>query len=95
MKPQNYKKADLSQRVYTLRHIESGEYICLRHVGKEYVACFTEEEEADLLRQELGLLEHVDVSPMSLGDVPFTYYWLDGEMIGRSVLAESSVRHTS
>jgi len=77
---------DLSQRVHTLRHIETGEYICLRNNGVEYVATFTDGDSAFQFRDELGLLEHVDIASMSLGDMPFDHYWLDGEMIGRSVV---------
>jgi len=86
MKNKVNKMVDVMQRVFTLRHIETGEYICLRQDGNEYLACFTDGDTPLQFRDELGLLEHVDVVTMKIGDAPFEYYWLDGEMIGRSVL---------
>jgi len=81
---------DLSQRIYTLRHIETGEYICLRQDKTEYVACFTDGDTAGQFQEELGLIEYVDITPMRLGETPFDHYWLDGEMIGRGALADDS-----
>lgn len=83
----NYNRmVDVSQRVHALRHLETGEYICLRQEGREYLACFTDGDTALQFRDELGLLEHVDITNMLIGDAPFDHFWLDGEMIGRSVL---------
>ena len=78
--------ADLSQRVYTLRHIETGEYICLRQEKTEYLACFSDGDTAGQFRTDTGLIEHVDLTPMRLSEAPFDHYWLDGEMINRAVL---------
>ena len=85
----NYRElVESSRRVHILQHIETGEYICLRQDGKEYMACFSDGDTALQFRDELGLLEHVDVAMMRLNDAPFEQYWLDGEMIGRSVLTD-------
>lgn len=80
---------DLSQRVYTLRHIETGEYICLRQQKTEYLACFSDGDTAGQFRSDVGLIEHVDLNPMRLSEAPFDHYWLDGEMLGRSVLTNN------
>ena len=84
---------DLAQRVYTLRHIETGEYICLRQEKTEYVACFTDGDTAGQFREELGLIEYVDIAPMQLQETPFDHYWLDGEMIGRGVLTDKGAAY--
>ena len=84
-------KIDVSQVVFALRHIESGEFICLRHEGEEYLATFTDGDTALQFREELGLLEHVDVGAMKLGEAPFDHFWLDGEMVAAGgVAAEGS-----
>ena len=80
--------ADVSQNVYALQHIETAEYVCLRQNGREYLACFTDGDSAYQFRGELDLLEYVDISGLRLGDAPFDYFWLDGEMIGRGVLTQ-------
>ncbi len=77
---------DLSQRVYTLRHIETGEYICLRQQETEYLACFSDGDTASQFREDVSLIEYVDITPMRLREAPFDHYWLDGEMLGRSVM---------
>ncbi len=92
MKHRPKAMVDVSQRVHTLKHIETGEYICLRQEGREYLACFTDGDTAYQFREELGLLEHVDIAAMRVGEAPFDYYWLDGEMIGRSVLTDHASR---
>jgi hypothetical protein len=79
---------NLSRRVYALRHIETSEYICLRQDNREYMACFTDGDGATQFREELGLVEFVDVSQVRLEDAPFNYFWLDGEMLNRSVLTD-------
>ena len=81
---------DSFQKVHVLRHIETSEYICLRHEGSEYMACFTDGDTAYQFREELGLLEHVDIVSLRIGDAPFDHFWLDGEMIGRSVLSDNT-----
>ena len=85
--------ADVSQNVHALQHIETGEYICLRQDNKEYLACFSDGDSAYQFRDELGLLEYVDISCLKLGDAPFDNYWLDGEMIGRGVLTDRQTAH--
>jgi hypothetical protein len=92
MKNHYSEMVDVSRRVHTLRHIETGEYICLRQDGKEYMACFSDGDTAMQFRDELGLLEHVDVASMRIGEAPFDHFWLDGEMIGRSVLTDNAAR---
>ena len=95
MKQQQHIKpmVDTSQHVFVLQHIETGEYICLRQNGKEYMACFTDGDSAYQFRGELGLLEYVDVGGIRLGDAPFDQFWLDGEMIGRGVLTNRQAAH--
>jgi hypothetical protein len=90
MKPKSTELARGSQKIFALRHIETGEYICLRQQIHEYVACFSEGDTAFQFRNELGLLEHVDVVGMRLKEMPFDYFWLDGEMISRSLLADEA-----
>jgi hypothetical protein len=92
MKHKPKSLVDISQNVHTLRHIETGEYICLRQNGQEYMACFTDGDSAYQFREELGLLEHVNIERMALGETPFEYFWLDGEMISRAVLTDRSSR---
>lgn len=80
----------LNQRVYTLRHIETGEFICLRQDGKEHLACFSDGDSALQFRAELGLLEHVDISSERLGDTPFDRFWLNGQMTGRAASGQAA-----
>ena len=82
-------RVDVDQVVFTLRHLETAEYICLRHDAKEYMACFKNAAAAAHFRAELGLVEFVDVAPLRLSDAPFDHYWLDGDMIGRNALASA------
>ncbi len=79
--------ASAMQVVHALKHIETGEFICLRHEEREFMACFSDGDSAMQFREELGLIEHVDIKTMRLGDAPFDHFWLNNEMIGRSVLA--------
>jgi hypothetical protein len=79
---------DVSQRVHALQHIETREFICLRQNGKEYLACFSDGDSAFQFRDELGLLEYVDIACLRLGDAPFDNFWLDGEMLGRGVFTD-------
>ena len=72
------------QHVFALRHIETGEFICLRHEMREFLAAFSDGDTALQFREELGLLEHVDVVNMRLGDAPFDQFWLNGEMVEAS-----------
>ena len=74
-------QVDPSWTIYALRHIESGEFICLRHEGNEHLACFTDGDTAIQFRDDLGILEHVDIVAMPLGKAPFDHFWLDGDMI--------------
>lgn len=83
--------ADAAKRVHALQHIETGEFICLRQNGKEYLACFTDGDGAYQFRDELNLIEYVDVKRLRLGDAPFDNFWLDGEMIGRGVLTNRHI----
>lgn len=80
-------RVDLSQTIHALRHIESGEYICLRHEGNEYLACFSDADTAGEFRDELGILEHVDIAAMPLGEAPFEHFWLDGDMVAHPLPA--------
>jgi hypothetical protein len=81
-----------TRKVHTLRHLETGEFICLRQDTKEYVACFSDGDTARQFREELGLIEFVDVATMRIGDAPFDNFWLDGDMIGRALLTDHAHR---
>lgn len=76
-----------------MQHIDTGEFICLRQNGREYLACFSDGDSAYQFREELGLVEFVDVSCLRLGDAPFDNFWLDGEMISRGVLTDRHAAH--
>lgn len=77
---------DMTRVVYTLRHMETGEYVCLRQDGAEYLAAFSESEAALEFRSELRLVEFVDVVSVRLAHVPFDHYYLDGELTTRAAL---------
>ncbi|WP_309714690.1 hypothetical protein [Armatimonas sp.] len=87
MRPFEHNQGDFQRTVFTLRHIETGEFVCLRQSGDEYLAAFSDGDSAMRFRAELHLIEFVDVSPMRLGSVPFDHYYLDGELTTRSQLA--------
>ena len=82
-------QSDLNQTVYTLRHIESGEFICLRQSGREHLACFSDGDSALQFRAELNLLEHVDIASLKLGDTPFDLFWLNGQTASRAVITQN------
>jgi hypothetical protein len=84
--------ADTSSRVHVLRHIETGEFVCFRQGGREYLAAFTDGDSALQLRAELGMIEFVDVATILLGEAPFAHFWLDGQLIGRGVLGTKRSR---
>jgi hypothetical protein len=72
---------DISQRVYALQHLDSGEFICLLQEGTDYLACFTDGDSALEFRTLLGLQEHVDLCTTTLERSPFSHFWLDGESV--------------
>ncbi len=72
---------DITQRVYALQHLDSGEFICLLQEGTDYLACFSDGDSALEFRALLGLQEHVDLAPMTLDRSPFSHFWLDGESV--------------
>jgi hypothetical protein len=74
-------KVETRQLVYALRHMETGEYICLLDEGHDYLACFSDGDTAIEFRTELNLQEHVDIVTCRVGVAPFLYLWLDGEMV--------------
>ena len=92
MKSTDRPKVDALQRIFALRHIETGEYICLRHEGNEYLACFTDGDTAFQFREELGLLEHVDIALMPFGEAPFDHFWPDGEMVSQPAVTDGAAR---
>ena len=69
---------DVAQKVYSLQHLESGEYICLLQDDVDYLACFTSGDDALQFREALGLQEHVQLHVSSIHDCPFKHFWLDG-----------------
>ncbi|BDI33366.1 hypothetical protein CCAX7_54170 [Capsulimonas corticalis] len=66
---------------YALQHIESGEYICLLQDGIDHLAVFSVPDGARQFRALLGIDDHVDVAAVTPSNVPFNYYWYNGEMI--------------
>ena len=83
-------KINTGQLIFALRHLETGEFICLRHEMLEYLACFSDGDTAFQFREELGLVEHVDVINMRMGEAPFDHFWFDGEMIKQTELEAAS-----
>ena len=72
---------DVTQRVFALQHIDSGEFICLLQEGTDYLACFSDGDSALEFRALLGLQEHVDLATTTLDRSPFSHFWLDGESV--------------
>ena len=70
-----------AQAIYALRHLESGEFICLLQEGTDYLACFTDGDSALEFRAALGLQEHVDMIATTMRRSPFEHFWLDGEAV--------------
>jgi hypothetical protein len=81
--------AKMSESVYTLRHIETGEFVCLRQSGHDYLTCFRSGDNAIEFRERLRLVEHVDIISFSLQEAPFDYFYLDGMQISRALVAAS------
>jgi len=69
---------DVKQTIYSLRHLDSGEFICLLQDGVDYLACFTDGDTALEFRTSLGLQEHVDLHVTTIDRSPFSHFWLDG-----------------
>jgi hypothetical protein len=69
---------DIAQRVYSLQHLESGEFICLLQDDVDYLACFSSGDDALQFREELGLQEHVRLHVSTIDECPFKHFWLDG-----------------
>lgn len=82
----------VSQQVYALKHIETGEYICLRQGGRQYLACFTDGDTVLQFRTELGLVDYLDAVRMRLSEAPFDNFWLDGETLSRAVLIDETAQ---
>ena len=74
-------REDTQQRVYSLQHLESGEFICLLQDGVDYMACFSDGDTALEFRSALGLQEHVRIHVSRLDSCPFTHFWLDGRNV--------------
>lgn len=70
-----------TQAVFALRHLESGEFICLLQEGTDYLACFSDGDSALEFRAALGLQEHVDMVCTTMDASPFHHFWLDGENV--------------
>lgn len=95
MKYRGKEMATNTTRVHVLRHIDTGEYVCLNQEGNEYLAAFTDGDTAFQFREELGMIEFVDIVKMILGEAPFEQFWLDGQLIGRGVLGGSRSHTTN
>ncbi len=68
-----------TQTIYALRHIDSGEFICLLQEGTDYLASFSDGDSALEFRAALGLQEHVDMVCTTIEQSPFRHFWLDGD----------------
>jgi hypothetical protein len=62
-----------------LRHLDTGEFICLLQDGVDYLACFSDGDTALEFRAALGLQEHVQLYASMMEQCPFKHFWLDGE----------------
>ncbi len=71
----------MTQKIFTLQHLETSEFICLLQDGTDYLACFSDGDTAYEFRTALGLQEHVNIAVTSLEKSPFTHFWLDGKNI--------------
>ena len=67
-------------RIYTLRHLESQEFVCLIETRTPWLACFTDMDTCLHYRAEIGLRDHCAVVSTTLERIPFTRVWLDGEL---------------
>jgi hypothetical protein len=67
------------KRIYALRHLDTGEFICLLQDGIDYLACFSDGDTALEFRAALGLQEHVQLFASEIRLCPFRHFWLDGE----------------
>jgi hypothetical protein len=85
MKAQTKPFLSLTTPVFVLRHLDSGEYICLQHEGDCYLAAFTDGDSATTFRADLGQIEHAEIISARLGDLPTEHFWLDGEMLHRQI----------
>jgi hypothetical protein len=86
MKYPGKEMAMYATRVHVLRHLETGEFVCLSQSGQEYLAAFSDGDSALQFRAELGMIEFVDIISLTLGEAPFSQFWLDGQLIGRGML---------
>lgn len=89
---ENRPAADDSAWVHALRHIETGEYVCLRQSESEHLAVFTDGDAAVRFRDRMELLEFVDIVMMRLSDAPFDNFWLDGATVTRKAVAARAHR---
>ena len=89
---ESHLAADDSAWVHALRHIETGEYVCLRQSEGEHLAVFTDGDAALRFRDRMELLEFVDIVMMRLVDAPFDNFWLDGETVTRKTPASARTR---
>jgi hypothetical protein len=87
MKSQTKPLPLLKTPVFVLKHLESGEYVSLKHGEQYYLAAFTDGDSATTFRADLGQVEHATVVSLRLADIPADYFWLDGEMLHRMTFA--------
>jgi hypothetical protein len=92
MKYSGREMATTTTRAHVLRHIDTGEFVCLQQESHDYLAAFTDGDSAIQFREEIGMTEFVDVCAIRLGDAPFERFWLDGQLIGKGVLGGTRSR---
>jgi hypothetical protein len=75
-----------ARTIFVLQHLETSEFVCLRQDGRENLAAFSNRAAAAHFRDDLGLVEFVEIRVIAVDDAPFEMIWLDGEMIARDLL---------
>lgn len=83
--PPSFK--DAARRYYALQHIETGDFICFMKDGRDYLACFSNQDTAREARLVLGLDDHVDVFSVPTDAAHQTRLWLDFECVEAGALA--------
>lgn len=67
--------------VYTLRHLETGQYLSALRNGRNYIICFTDGDSAFAFQTALGTVEHNEIVTLPITAIPDGRMWLDGEFV--------------
>lgn len=68
-------------KLYALRHLETGMYLSAMRGGRDYVICFTNGDSALAFREQLGTVEYNEVVPITAGSLPGGRMWLNGKFV--------------